>query len=99
MQNLKQLRRRCDMTQIELARLSGVPRSRIQLAEAGSLELHSEEQEAIGEALRGGLEKTAELLAAVPDLLSMTSQTHKQSTERPGDAEGNEPYIDGSICR
>jgi transcriptional regulator with XRE-family HTH domain len=93
MQNLKELRRRCDLTQIELARRSGVPRSRIQLAEAESLELRSEEQEAIRKALRDGLERTAELLAANPDLLSMTGQSHKQSTERPDDTEGNESSI------
>jgi hypothetical protein len=61
------------------------------LAEAESLELRSEEQEAIRKALRDGLERTAELLAANPDLLSMTGQGHKQSTERPDDQKGTNP--------
>ncbi len=61
---LKELRRRGDLTQIELAQRSGVPRSRIQLAEAGTLDLRPGEWRAIRKAVMPALERTAELLAS-----------------------------------
>lgn len=70
--NLKELRRRCNLTQIELSTRSGVPRSRIQLAEAGNLDLRRDELDAIRKALRSGLEEIAELLVNDPELLSLT---------------------------
>jgi DNA-binding XRE family transcriptional regulator len=87
--NLKELRRRCDLTQVELAHQTGVPRSRIQLAEAGTLELRPEELEAIRKALRAGLERTAELLAGDPDLRSIASQRLRQAPEMLDDGEEN----------
>ena len=60
---LKELRRVCGMTQIELARQSAVPRSRIQLAEAGAVELRSEELQAVRNALQPRLERIGELIA------------------------------------
>ena len=87
--NLKELRRRCDLTQIELAHQSGVPRSRIQLAEAGTLELRPEELEAIRKALGSGLERTAELLAGDPDLRSIASQRLGQAAEILEDRDQN----------
>ncbi len=62
--NLKELRRRSNLTQISLAQKSGVPRSRIQLAEAGTVELRPEELAAIKKAVTPELARTAELLAA-----------------------------------
>jgi len=85
--NLKELRRRCDLTQVELAHQSGVPRSRIQLAEAGTLELRPEELEAIRKVLRTGLGRTADLLASDPDLRSVASQRIRQGPEMSADWE------------
>ncbi|HEV2988845.1 MAG TPA: helix-turn-helix transcriptional regulator [Candidatus Angelobacter sp.] len=59
---VRELRRRADLTQIALARTSGVPRSRIQLAEAGELQLRSDELQAIREAVRPSLARAAQLL-------------------------------------
>lgn len=72
--NLKELRRRSDLTQIDLARASRVSRSRIQLAEAGTVELRAEEIDAIRRALKPRLERTAELIAANPEFRSETEQ-------------------------
>jgi transcriptional regulator with XRE-family HTH domain len=68
---LKELRRLCGMSQIELTRRSSVPRSRIQLAEAGVVELRSEELQAIRLALQPRLEKIGELIACDPELHSI----------------------------
>jgi transcriptional regulator with XRE-family HTH domain len=60
---LRELRRRSNLTQIELVRRSGVPRCRVQLAEAGTLELRPEELQAIKGVVTRELALTAELLA------------------------------------
>lgn len=87
--NLKELRRRCNLTQIELAAQSGVSRSRIQLAEAGTLALRPEELGAIRKALRSGLERTAELVACDPKLQGSASEFYR-SIERLEEADENE---------
>jgi predicted transcriptional regulator len=87
--SLKELRRRCDLTQIKLAHQSGVPRSRIQLAEAGTLELRPEELEASRKTLSSGLERTAELLAGDPDLRSIASERLGQAPEMLEDGNVN----------
>lgn len=58
--SLKELRRLCGLTQIELARQSAVPRSRIQLAEAGTTELRTEEINAIRKTLKPKKDTQAE---------------------------------------
>src|SRR5258707_4841140 len=88
--NLKEVRRRCNLTQIELGNQSGVSRSRIQLAEAGTLDLRLEELEAIRKALRSGLERTAELVASDPELQPRSSQRHRP-TEISEETDGAEP--------
>jgi predicted transcriptional regulator len=72
--SLKDLRRLCGVSQIELAHDSGVSRNRIQLAEAGTIELRSEEIQAIRKALKPRLERTAELIAGSPGFHSNTEQ-------------------------
>lgn len=60
----RELRRRAGLTQIALAQKSGVPRSRIQSAEAGTLVLGAKEVQAVRKAMWPALARTAELLAA-----------------------------------
>ena len=60
--DIKDLRRRSALTQIELSQKSGVSRSRIQLAEAGLLELRPEEVQAIKNTVRPELARATELL-------------------------------------
>jgi transcriptional regulator with XRE-family HTH domain len=73
--NLKELRRRSNLTQIELAQKSGVPRCRIQLAEAGTLDLRPEELQAISRVVTPELARTTELLAA--ELIRSKESSHQ----------------------
>jgi predicted transcriptional regulator len=73
---IKELRRRGDLTQIELAKKSGVPRSRIQLAEAGTIELRIEELQAIKEVVIPELARTAALLATELEVIVESNKPH-----------------------
>jgi DNA-binding XRE family transcriptional regulator len=58
MGNIKELRKAAGLTQVKLARQSGVSRFRICMAETESLPLRPEEVEAINRAVAPELEKT-----------------------------------------
>jgi hypothetical protein len=81
--DIKNLRRRGALTQIELSRKSGVSRSRIQLAEAGLLELRPEELQAIKNTVRPELARATELLL---------SEMKEQSglLDSPGEADSHQ---------
>lgn len=59
---IKELRRASNLSQIQLSQGSGVSRFRIQLAEAGTLQLRQDELRAIEATVRPLLIRTAELL-------------------------------------
>lgn len=73
---IREVRRRADFTQIELAKKSGVPRSRIQLAEAGAVELRIEELQAIKEVVIPELARTAALLATELEAVVNPNKPH-----------------------
>jgi transcriptional regulator with XRE-family HTH domain len=62
MKALKKLREKAGQTQFVVARKSGVTRMRLSLAESGQLRLTPEEESAVREAIRQGIEeRTAQL--------------------------------------
>jgi transcriptional regulator with XRE-family HTH domain len=60
MANLKDGRRLADLNQFQLARLTGVPRTRLSLAENGDISLRPEEISKIEEVLRQNLATRAQ---------------------------------------
>ncbi|PYT58127.1 MAG: hypothetical protein DMG35_18740 [Acidobacteria bacterium] len=56
---LRKLRERAGLTQFTVAKKSSVPRMRLSLAESGQLRLRPEEEAAVREAIRKGLEQHA----------------------------------------
>jgi predicted transcriptional regulator len=68
LQNLRILRCELGLTQITLARLSGVSRMRLQLAESGDLELRQEEIEAIRRTLKQRVKERADRLKSLSSL-------------------------------
>jgi len=77
MKALRRLRERAGLTQFTVARKSGVPRMRLSLAECGQLRLRPEEEAAVREAIREGLEQQAAQLRR----LLASSQTKSQELE------------------
>lgn len=71
---LRELRRASNLSQIQLAQKSGVSRFRIQLAESGTLQLREAELQAIRDAVRPGLAKTARLLCSEFDSEPLNEQ-------------------------
>jgi predicted transcriptional regulator len=61
MSNLRAIRRAAGLTQVQLAQRANVSRFRLCMAESGSLELRSDEIDAITEAVRPELAKTARI--------------------------------------
>jgi transcriptional regulator with XRE-family HTH domain len=59
MKVLRKLRESAGLTQFAVARKSGVSRMRLSLAESGQLRLSPEEELAVREAIREGIEKQA----------------------------------------
>lgn len=57
MKTLRALRERARLTQFTVARKSGVSRMRLSLAECGRLRLRPEEEEAVRQAIREGIEE------------------------------------------
>jgi transcriptional regulator with XRE-family HTH domain len=76
---MKELRRASNLSQIKLSQRSGVSRFRIQLAEAGMLELRPSELQAIEEAVRPALARAAELLTT--EFGPMSDSTQAPSAE------------------
>ena len=60
MMNLKDRRRLADLNQFQMARLTGIPRTRLSLAENGDINLRPEEISKIEEVLRESLATRAE---------------------------------------
>jgi predicted transcriptional regulator len=61
MSDLRTIRRASGLTQMQLAQKANVSRFRICMAECGSLQLRSEEIEAINKAVKPEIEKTARI--------------------------------------
>ena len=61
MSDLRTIRRASGLTQVQLAQKAGVSRFRICMAESGSLELRPDEIDAITQAVRPELAKTARI--------------------------------------
>ena len=59
MKELRKLRKKAGLTQFTVARKSGVTRMRLSLAESGQLRLRPEEEAAVREAIRQGIEQQA----------------------------------------
>ncbi len=59
MRALRRLREKAGITQFTVARKSGVTRMRLSLAESGQVRLTAEEEAAVREAIRQGIEEHA----------------------------------------
>jgi len=76
MKALRRLRERAGLTQFVVAQKSGVTRMRLSLAESGQLRLTAEEEAAVREAIREGIEKHAARLRR------LLSDQHEVTTSR-----------------
>lgn len=74
---VRELRRASNLSQIQLSQRSGVSRFRIQLAEAGTLELRPDKLQAIEATVRPALVRTAELLTT--ELVPVSGLTRSSS--------------------
>jgi transcriptional regulator with XRE-family HTH domain len=70
MMNLRERRRLADLNQFQMARLTGIPRTRLSLAENGDIDLRPEEISRIDEVLQENLATRAEQIG---NLLSQGS--------------------------
>jgi len=80
MKALRRLRERARLTQFVVAQKSGVTRMRLSLAESGQLRLRPEEEAAVREAIREGIEQQAARLR------QLLSDQHKVATSREAQA-------------
>ncbi len=65
MMNLRDRRRLADLNQFQMARLTGIPRTRLSLAENGDIELRPEEVSKIDEVLQENLAARAEQIGSL----------------------------------
>ena len=72
MSDLKSVRKRTGMTQIQLAARANISRFRISLAETGNIELRPDEIAAINDVVRQELENNARVVSELTGAVSVT---------------------------
>ncbi len=82
--NLRAIRKAAGLTQFQLSQKAKVSRFRLCMAESGSLELCAAEMEAIANAVRPEIEKTAQIAA---ELTALVAQARLPGNRQPAEVE------------